>query len=47
MAIVVILTTGGILTWRYFSQPGAAEQPGEENSDDAATADEERVVVER
>lgn len=46
MAILVILTTGGILTWRYFSQPGAGEQRSDA-PDDVAPADEERVLVER
>lgn len=47
MAILVILTTGGILTWRYFSQPGGAEQRGNDAPDDVAPADEDRVLVDR
>lgn len=38
MAILVITTTGGILTWRYFNQPGGADKTTNPRSD-AVTAE--------
>ena len=55
MAILVITTTGGILTWRYFSQPGGADEATDrgsdavttERSDDRSEESDDSVLVER
>ena len=45
-AVVVILSTGGIITWRYFAQPGF-RQPQSEDPRRPADRDESRVLLDR